>query len=386
MTLSISKILKFCTFFLILILSVTSFLDISSKYNYLNANLIFELLIVCYFLYFASSMRISKRQALVVAGLVAYLVISFILFMQSPNSMYLGQFFIIYKSIYYLTIMQFMIGKKLFDKEELRSLFYILICTFLIKYLVLHALNISYLENGHVRPGVFTENNYELIFLILIYYCISTYDAIFKLIPFFAMSFILILSGSKSALLAFLITTLFMNFKKFNQLKILFLIIATISLFIVLSNRHSGSALAEIDRIIFFTHFLNDINNFTLINYLFGTPPITQVSPATASSLSFYDTLFADKDTLEAFSVLYHSYILRVIYDHGFIGLAGIMSIVFALVSRCGYDKKVALSVLGIIIASGLSVSSLNSSFVTFGLILFITTYNNEKMVRYKLD
>ncbi|MEY0742168.1 hypothetical protein AB7246_20640 [Providencia rettgeri] len=184
------------------------------------------------------------------------------------------------------------------------------------------------------------------------------------------------------ACLAFMICMIYLYSLKINLRSILrvFLIIlvTSISLYLFIS-RLEGKNVESIDRIVFFNLFLREINNWDLINYLFGTYPITPLSSFTCKYLSFYSELFSHYNNNTCYSPVLHAYNLRVIYDFGFLGLLAIYSCIIYLLRLKLYSWKQIIIIVGIIFITGLSVSALNSTFVALSFILYLSANRNHE-------
>ena len=152
-----------------------------------------------------------------------------------------------------------------------------------------------------------------------------------------------------------------------------FIIFAFIfSLSIIVLMQRLGGGIESFDRFVFFQYFLNDISNWSFSDYFFGNLPLTPMSANTCNGLNFYYTLFSQKNDGTCYSVVLHSYILRMIYDHGFFGLFFVLYFIFKALRTVGYNVKLCLTVLGLILINGLSVSAFNSVFCFLGLLFFL--------------
>ena len=70
------------------------------------------------------------------------------------------------------------------------------------------------------------------------------------------------------------------------------------------------------------------------------------------------------------YSVILHSFLLRVIYDHGLLGFMFLMGVVAIYLNK--FSLKAKICILLIIISTALSVSSLNNVYVALALIMYI--------------
>ncbi len=111
-----------------------------------------------------------------------------------------------------------------------------------------------------------------------------------------------------------------------------------------------------------------------MVEIFFGSAPLTPLSHETCKSLYFYNTLYSYAGDGSCYSVIFHSYFLRVIFDHGLIGLAFLSISLFWFMSSKGFAFRDYLCVLGVIYVSALSVSSFNSVFTILSVILIMIT------------
>lgn len=219
------------------------------------------------------------------------------------------------------------------------------------------------------RPHLIYENNYELLFLSVLFLGnyhrnakskqreSMLYIFLFLLISFMSLSrwamictslliFLLIFDSSRQ------------SFKKWKFLVIPFPIL---SLWATFSLRFQN--LQEIDRFKFFQIFLEEIQNKSLIDWLFlPNIKISELTYASCYKLKSYSNLFADSETNSCYSVVLHSFIFRILFDFGPIILILIL-ITFFKLFRALYDTKMAAMALTILILNGLSVSSINTGF-----------------------
>ena len=118
--------------------------------------------------------------------------------------------------------------------------------------------------------------------------------------------------------------------------------------------------------------FFNEIENWSLWNYLFGSPIITSLTEETCTGLSYYSELFSNKGDQSCYSVIFHSFILRVIFDHGILGLFFLIHIVYRVLFLSGFSKRYVLTIIGVLLLNSISISSLNSVFSIFGLMIIL--------------
>lgn len=327
---------------------------------------------------------LNKKSVIISAGSIGYLLISYFLMINRDlNITYFDtglflDYILINKSIYYMVILPFLVTSSFVNKKDIKQIINFLLIVFMFKYF-----SQKFIFNED-RPWLFTENNFELVFLILVFYLYYILNNSYSNLQLIALFSIVFISGSRSgmACLAFMICMIYLYSLKINLRSILriFLIIlvTSISLYLFIS-RLEGKNVESIDRIVFFNLFLREINNWDLINYLFGTYPITPLSSFTCKYLSFYSELFSHYNNNTCYSPVLHAYNLRVIYDFGFLGLLAIYSCIIYLLRLKLYSWKQIIIIVGVIFITGLSVSALNSTFVALSFILYLSANRNHE-------
>ena len=274
-----------------------------------------------------------------------------------------------YKAFYYVAPLTLFVGKNIFRDKEIIKLLNILLTLFLLKYGYSRALNLT--ERMGERPGIFVENNFELIFLLIIFYITeSKFTAKDRLLRTLAVVAIVFLSGSRSALLALIAMFLFMHIKKLNGKTIISLL--TLGLLIagtsyIFITRMDGD-IQTIDRFRFLQIFLDETKNWEWYEYILGTLPLTPLSDYSCKALSAYSALYSYSGDDSCYSVILHSFILRVIFDHGIAGLLFIIAFVLQALKRSGHTPRQRLCIISIILISAASVSAFNSVFTALAL------------------
>lgn len=334
----------------------------SSIYNQLLE--VFLLLIV-----FVNGVRLNIRILPIFAFSSIYIGISFI-FAVLVRKANILDFLLVYKFFIYVLFISFLTGKNLVEQNSFTRFYRFLLWVFIIKY----ALSITVFNN--TRPMLFYENNYELMFLSLLFYLnfIITQKARFS--DQLILSLIFIMSGSKSGLLILLFVLALVNYKYLISKAHIIIpaILALIAITITIFKQRMGGTLdiEKIDRFKFLMVFFEEIRDWSPLNYLLGAPRITSLSAEGCAKLGYYKSLFSYSGDGSCYSVIFHSYILRVIFDHGIIGLLLMMYIVFRTIRISGYTTKDAYVVLAIGLINGLSVSSFNSIYFVLGLVFFL--------------
>lgn len=286
-----------------------------------------------------------------------------------------------YKSFFYIIPLSLFISKSKFKQSELHFILYTLLALFLLKYGYSKILHLD--TRLADRPGLYTENNFELILLILIYYLSSSTLGKHSKTCFLILAFIVVISGSRSSLLALLIVYAAVFITKLDY-KFLFSLVALLILGgiagYVFLERLGGGSIEDIDRYKFAQIFLTEIQNWNIANYLFGNLPLTPLSSSSCAALSFYHSLYSYSGDGSCYSVILHSYLLRAILDQGILGLASVILFVNYGLKRSGYSTRQRLCFIGIFITSGLSVSSLNSVYSAISLAIAFSYPQRERV------
>lgn len=362
-----AKIIKFC----IIILATTGVLSPFS-YNILPSNEIFEIAL------FLSALIISQRitrsvglAALLFSAYVAYCYFYMNLFNPANNLDFLQS----YKAYIYTIPLAIFCKKNIFTKTELTNILRTLLILFIVKYSYSRALGLT--ARLDERPGIFTENNYELIFILLLFYSVSESLGKYRPRYFTYITILVALSGSRSAALALAFMYPFVFIKKISLRTTIpaFFLVTTITItYLIFSSRMNGG-IEEIDRYRFLMVFMSETHNWPFFRYIIGSPPLTALQPDSCSTLSYYQTLFSYAQDGKCYSVILHSYILRAVFDQGLIGLTALYSFLYLALLESNYKRKDIACVIGIITASALSVSALNSIYVCLGLALILSSH-----------
>lgn len=359
----------FFTFYFLAVVGVLSVYE----YNYFPASVIFELL------FFGSCLvlMISRNTSAFFIGIVAlvYVVVSgfYSIFLIRNHPF---DFLQAYKAFIYIFPLSIYLGRKIFKIKEIVYFLKVLLILFAVKYGYSIVIDVN--PRMGDRPAIFVENNFELIFLITLFYIFRNFlgeKSFFWLIFLFS---IVVVSGSRSALLATLIAFGGIFFNKFNIRFVLYLLFYSLMIFIIVKIFHERNpyGITTIDRFNFMLVFLYETSEWPLWKYFFGAGRITPLSDESCRSLIFYEGLFSFSGDGSCFSVILHSYLLRVIFDHGILGLMFLFYFIFFGMRYVGYSVKESVVVIGIFATSALSVSAMNSIFVAMTLAIIFSTYN----------
>lgn len=324
-------------------------------------------------LFLISSLALVWRSGLRVGGLLAmqlfwigYLAVGVLLAI-ALRGVHPLDFAQAYKFVYYLVLLPpFAWAGNAMEGRDLRRLLNTTLVMFLAVYVAKRIL-------GDDRPMFMTENNFELIFLALLYF--SSYAAGNKpsVLQTVGLLSIIVLSGSRSAAVAGALVVMFSyDFKSRNPAKIIIGALAAvvgIALAVAIFESRTHGGLESIDRFRFLLLFLESIDGWSAGKLLVGADRLTPLPAHVCSQLSYYRMLFSYESTTTCYSVILHSFNLRILYDHGIL-ISALLLLTLVMLMRRAPAPQIAC-VLGVILSSGLSVSSMNNVFTAMGIGLF---------------
>ena len=154
---------------------------------------VFELITIAYCL---TSIKHPKKQIILISLVSAIYIITSYFYANLAKNTNALDFILAFKAYIYLSLLALCVNKPIFPHSRLALISKLLIAIFSLKYITSRfLLSID-------RPIVFTENNYELIFLLIIYYVNFTFTK--KVEPLWLGLLILtfFLSGSRSSIVA----------------------------------------------------------------------------------------------------------------------------------------------------------------------------------------
>ena len=272
----------------------------------------------------------------------------------------LPDFLLAYKAFFYLVVLAFFVRRSLFDGRQLARLTTFLVVVFLAKYGYSVALGLA------DRPGVYMENNFELIMLMGLVYLAHPYLGARRNWVFVGLVVTVLLSGSRSAALGLVCIYVFRYVRTssrtwpFHLAGVGAVGWAVLWLF---NSRAAQDGGAQLDRLVFFQTFQYEVRTWPLWEFVTGSFPLTPLSPGSCGSLSFYDDLFSRTDAGTCYSVILHSFLMRAVFDHGLLGLVLLYGLLWLGLRRSGVAVRDAVALLGLITLSALSVSAFNSVF-----------------------
>jgi hypothetical protein len=261
------------------------------------------------------------------------------------------------------------------------------------KFLTL-ALLISYsyqffLIESFGRPYLITENNYEIGLLTLLFVTciqISTREELLKLGKWIPLLIgVGVLGQSKSGTFSIVVVVLFYVSReyKFNAstpLKFLLLISSASLSFFALSFLR-GISLSGTDREYFFYIFRDEIFGRNIFESIFGNGILQPLSTDSCTALIYFALQLIPNGNGVCYSVIFHSFILRLIIDFGFFGL------IFCFVALVKiYQRKTlgagTLFFIAIIVINSISVSGLNNPYIALPTLIYfcLAKFNRENL------
>lgn len=360
----------FAAFFMLQITGVIS----PFEYNLLPALPLLEVLFLAVTVLTIRKIDVGGALFLVTAS--GYLLFSLFLATYFKNAN-IFDFMQAYKAFFYVAVLSFYVGKDIFSLSWMRRIFLCSLFLFGVKYSYSLALDLT--PRLGERPGIFDENNFELVFLIILFYFVK--DSFRKPLFVYLILFIVVfMSGSRSALLGALFVYLFsfvrkLDFHFFITVLAFPLLVALVAM--IFTERMDGG-IESIDRFRFMMVFVDEVKDWPVSKFLFGSFPITPLSNEACYTLKDYSALYSYSGDGSCYSVILHSYFFRVIYDHGILGFAFILWFVFYAMTKKGYSKRDVLCVYSVLFSSALSVSSFNSIFSALVLSIVFSAKNGS--------
>jgi hypothetical protein len=266
-----------------------------------------------------------------------------------------------YKSFYYVVLLAFLVGKQRFGGPRLARFVVVLVGAFLLKYAYSVVLGLD------PRPGLYVENNFELIMLIGLCYLAWPHLGRARHLVFAGVTATVLLSGSRSAALGLVFTYAFLYLRRSNRLWPLHVAgLAGVgwAVLVLFDTRAAEQGPGELDRVQFLHIFLYEVRDWPIWEFLTGSLPLTPLSPGSCASLSYWSVLFSHSDPGTCYSVILHSFFLRAVFDHGLLGLGLLYALVWIGLRRSRVRARDAVALLGLITISGFSVSAFNNVFV----------------------
>jgi hypothetical protein len=226
---------------------------------------------------------------------------------------------------------------------------------------------------GSDRPRLYSENNFEIPSLLLFLSAIFAinYNHVIPLKPKNKWIILLgtlstFLSLSKSGVLEAL-TLALSRAKKINNIKQLTLFISVAVLISLLTvtvilSRLGGQNVEHNDRYIFLRHFISDFSKGDYLQWLLGNGVASKLPHQTCTTLSYFSEAIFET-ALYCNSLIYHSFLLRLVYDYGILS-ALIFLLIWYKLLRLTFKASLANIIFLIVMVASLSVSGFANSII----------------------
>ena len=313
--------------------------------------------------------RLSNRTAVAIFSVNGYLYISLALAIPADD-FHVLDFFLIFKPIIFL-LFALWIAKSRRLRLNVEQFWSVILWVFLLKYLFTRILGLD------DRPQVFEEQNFELLFIVLIAYYIHARVRSLKKQEFFKLVMLFVLAGSRSGIVTLVIMLVLTTWRTqgisgLARMWWVLLPSAAIATYIFMS-RLNGGSLMSIDRVQFAFLFLDETREWSIGQFLIGARPITPLSVGTCDNMyRSYSSTFSFVDPRICYSTVFHSFLLRAVFDHGVIGLFLIVAGFYIALRHAGNSRFDTRSVLLLIFLNGLSVSGFGNTYAFLGLVPFL--------------
>ena len=257
---------------------------------------------------------------------------------------------------------------------------------------LLFAMSLSYfiqiMINGlGSRPFLIIENNYECALLIGLFVTNLSNTNIALSTKYLPWNLLLIativMSQSRSALITLVMVGAFTQMRTNlvrQKLLSLFVILFGSFVLILYTFGNRGTSLQNIDRFKFLSLFLSDFADKSSLSKLLGTWIIKPLNAETCIQLRFYSSLQDNESLGSCYSVVFHSFVIRAVYDFGVLG-ATLIFFVFAKILLTRLDRDTAICLMVIAVSNSLSVSGINNVYVVLPM---LTALLSRKSIKIK--
>ena len=348
--------------------------------NLLPASALFDLFIILY-VFAVPARRLAPAALFFMVVSTVYLLLS-VLFLPQPigGAPTPTDILVAFKPFIYLIILPFARPRSgSVSLNTLEKVFKYLLLAFLLKYGVAKTIF------GISRPGLFTENNFELALLLVIFIFLSRRGRLESRVWVVLLMAVVLLSGSRSALLGLVAALMTSARRESTRVLVAVSIVPAFLVAVVtlLDTRIGGlKDLASVDRFIFMQFFLQELQRFDLWNYLVGWGPMTPLSHNTCTSLSFYGALFSSGNPNICYPVILHVFYFRILLDHGILGLIFLVSGFYMMLRSNGLSRSLAFALLLQGVINGFSVSGFANTYFILAMVLVTSNYAGPRPAR----
>lgn len=273
----------------------------------------------------------------------------------------------------------------------------------LLAFAVTKVLTVSTFYPGEDRPALLVESNFELALFVGLAAVVYRYIRRGKILLITLLGLVVLLENSRSGAVAFFLFVIYSLLidsqeylvrRKALRTSLSVFLMGAVP-FLVFVSRDSGlpvwrfvlnqfggtgtsnelvigsavQIVSRADRAAFFRVFRSETAEWNLWNWIFGTLPVTPLSPRGCEFFE-WSSLTSSRGDGSCYSVVFHSFLLRVTYDAGLLGLLFAFAILIFSLRAARVPWPLTVSLVFIVLANSLSVSGLNSPFVAVVVIL----------------
>lgn len=349
----------------------------------LEAGFIFDLYIGLFFVFGVGQVFVlgivRKLALLLIAWMVVFFLYTYYLY-SLPQHFVLYEYLRSFRVFFYLISFILAVNYVMCTQHrpvEVNEAGFVkcIVLLFLVVYLV------KALVLGVARPWLFSENNFEMamvmmLLAIAVYYNESRRNHFFYLISGAGMA---IISFSKSAILeAAALIGRQLKFKSMSS--VIFAVIGGFAVIVtvlyVFSQRLGDDSIEDVDRFLFLTVFWQEYSMDGLFSMLFGYAPASNLTNTSCMILGFWvDSMFSGLNYCN--SVIFHSFIMRLVYDFGLITSIAFVSAWWYLIGLI-YGMRLSITLMAILLLSALSVSSFSNGIILFPVFLLISKFHSR--------
>jgi hypothetical protein len=332
------------------------------EYNILRVNPLLEAALLLSVL---TTIRTLHRRAVGILLIACSYVLVKYLLMTELRPASLTDFVQAYKAYVYVGLLSFFIGKARFSRALVTRVTDFLTLALLVKYL--YSIVFQFDPRLADRPGLYTENNFELILLLGLFYIAYPHFAGSVLLRFAAVAAIVFMSGSRSASVGLFLIYVFIYLRLRSRYLLLHLAgtgLLGSAVLVLFASRLGEQGLTQVDRYRFLQVFFLETQEWSSANVLLGTVPLSPLSNHSCALLSYYAPLFSQSDPDTCYAVILHSFLLRAVIDQGLLGLGLLYVLIWFGMRSSAMSLRDRLALLALVSANALSVSAFNSVYV----------------------
>jgi hypothetical protein len=305
------------------------------------------------------SRRGNPPQATFLLVCGGYLVLKIAALALGPYPAAIADFMDAYKAYIFLPVVIWFAGRRVFSPEGVALATKTLLLAFAVKYSASIAM-------GSPRPIMWVENNFELMTLIGFTYLAFNHLGPRRNLWVAVLVAVVLASSSRSGLAELCVCLTLLYWRPQSKaflLSVLSLPAVGWWALRVVESRTVGGVRAT-DRWRFFELFQYETRSWSASEWLLGAYPLTPLSSATCGELAFWRALFATLDGGTCYSVIFHAYALRAVFDHGVVGVLFLLWLLWLALRMGGVSARDRLALICLGVVNSLSVSAFNSEYL----------------------